>query len=217
MLPRPEGIERFSAAGWAFSRAGGLVAAGGVDAAIWRVGDGQPILGVTGQGWGRIGSVAFADDERRLLALDLSYSNGHFLGHTALRSLDVATQREVGAIGIQAGLDGVFSDDGTLLALMFFGKPQVWRVEAAGVVPVRAFPVVSEEKVPLTPQFSGDKRRLAATAQQLGAYVWEIDTGALLALLDHGGASAMKLAISSDGTLVATLGDDRLLRLWRVA
>ena len=190
----------------AFSPNGQYIATGSADrnAKVWRTSDGGLVKTLTGS-MERLNSVDFsvdstllatggADDRIRLWRISDGVRLRSLIGHTG----DVTVVR--------------FLPDGQRIASGGTDhRIRIWRISDG----------VQENAVETTNQVLSlsnlNSWPLLAVGSGAGLVIWNIDTGTLVRTITGHYGPVTSAAVSPDGTLLATGGDDKTARIWRLS
>jgi WD40 repeat protein len=196
--------------GPALSPDGRFLAAGNVDGTIhlWDPGTRREVRTLTGHK-GRVESVAFAGDSRRLASL-----GAH---DRTIRIWDAATGRQLREIaGSQQFpvIGGIaLTPDGKTIIQGGDAKPSLvlWDVATRKRLDRFADPGGPVMGIALSP----DGRTLASSAFPGVLRIWDMASGKEVGSIP-GSNPALPLAFSPDGRMLATCGLDKVVRLWEV-
>jgi WD40 repeat protein len=185
---------------------------------FWDIASGKEIRQIKAPAGASVSAVAFTPDGRLL-----AYSAGN-----AIHLCEADTSKEVGRLKTpDGGRVLIFSPDGkTLAALAGNQRVRLWETgtgkelhQFGDANPPRmsgGFAFVSGFTTAPTTRglgFSPDGKQLAA-ASGTTVRIWETATGKEVPLLDGHRKALSAIALSGDGKVVVSWGDDRVIRRW---
>ncbi|HSL46822.1 MAG TPA: BTAD domain-containing putative transcriptional regulator [Anaerolineales bacterium] len=190
----------------AFSPDGGLLATASNDqtAKVWDTATGQELITLSGH-TDIVTSVSFSPDGTRLVTGSWDRT---------LKVWNITTGREELTIsGFTDPAEGVFSPEGTRLAITSGDEAQIWDFFEEE----KLLTLTGHANVIDGINFSEDGSRLATASYDGTARVWDAVTGAeLLRLAGHAG-SLFSVAFSPDGLHLVTGSDDGTARIWDIS
>lgn len=180
---------------------------------LWDVRTGAELVALQGA-VNHVWAMDFADDGRTILTLDHRRAVAAWDAATRRRR-EVLTQR--GPVTAPLGFSG---DSAVLATIDETGRLRYWSVDERRELRERARTidltgVYTRDFEIIAPVVTRDLRILALGRTDGGVMLHDLDTGSVRTFPAHG-AQVRNLAFEPDGRLLATAGDDGMLRLWDV-
>lgn len=186
-----------------FSREGNRIAFGTQDNAIGIFNLNGTIDTMIGAHTDAVFDVTFSPDDQYLLSASKDRTARLWYGETAMLKTIYAHQNPVWAVS--------FAPNGKMFASGSVDKNVfIWNIDGT-----RRMSLLGHRDTVYGVNFSSDGKYLISASEDRTAKVWDSNKGELLHTLDIHGSGLVNAMLSPDRQILATLGTDNKIKLWR--